>query len=75
MKRIVVLTSLLGVLIFSSSKANPAIASPWGMNFWRPMTSTMGDGWTYKYNEYKIRGNKAWGSKKENVPYSCSREK
>jgi len=24
---------------------------PWGMNFWTPMTSKMGDGWTYKYDE------------------------
>ena len=26
------------------------------MNFWTPMTSKMGDGWTYKYDEYKMRG-------------------
>ena len=43
---------------FSLSNGNtyPAIATPWGMNFWTPMTSPMGDGWTYKYNENKIRG-------------------
>lgn len=43
---------------FSLSNGNtyPAIAVPWGMNFWTPMTSKMGDGWTYKYDEYKIRG-------------------
>ncbi len=43
---------------FSLSNGNtyPAIATPWGMNFWTPMTSKMGDGWTYKYNENKIRG-------------------
>ncbi|RPD98811.1 glycoside hydrolase family 92 protein [Aureibaculum marinum] len=43
---------------FSLSNGNtyPAIATPWGMNFWTPMTSKMGDGWTYKYDEYKIRG-------------------
>ena len=43
---------------FSLSNGNtyPAIATPWGMNFWTPMTSRMGDGWTYKYDEYKIRG-------------------
>ncbi len=43
---------------FSLSNGNtyPAIATPWGMNFWTPMTSEMGDGWTYKYNENKIRG-------------------
>ncbi len=43
---------------FSLSNGNtyPAIATPWGMNFWTPMTSKMGDGWTYKYRENKIRG-------------------
>jgi len=41
---------------FSLSNGNtyPAIATPWGMNFWTPMTSKIGDGWTYKYNENKI---------------------
>ncbi|SHG70904.1 GH92 family glycosyl hydrolase [Flagellimonas flava] len=43
---------------FSLSNGNtyPAIATPWGMNFWTPMTSKMGDGWTYKYDEKTIRG-------------------
>ncbi|PCJ95520.1 MAG: alpha-mannosidase [Flavobacteriaceae bacterium] len=43
---------------FSLSNGNtyPAIATPWGMNFWTPMTSNMGDGWTYKYHDKKIRG-------------------
>ncbi len=40
----------------SNGNTYPAIALPWGMNFWTPMTSKMGDGWTYKYNENKIRG-------------------
>ncbi len=40
----------------SNGNTYPAIATPWGMNFWTPMTSGMGDGWTYKYNENKIRG-------------------
>ncbi|MEP5339674.1 MAG: GH92 family glycosyl hydrolase [Algibacter sp.] len=40
----------------SNGNTYPAIAKPWGMNFWTPMTSKMGDGWTYKYNENKIRG-------------------
>ena len=40
----------------SNGNTYPAIAMPWGMNFWTPMTSKMGDGWTYKYNENKIRG-------------------
>ncbi|ALS99790.1 GH92 family glycosyl hydrolase [Lacimicrobium alkaliphilum] len=43
---------------FSLSNGNtyPAIARPWGMNFWTPMTAPMGDGWTYKYRDDKIRG-------------------
>ncbi|WP_084647735.1 GH92 family glycosyl hydrolase [Gelidibacter mesophilus] len=40
----------------SNGNTYPAIATPWGMNFWTPMTSKMGDGWTYKYRENKIRG-------------------
>ncbi len=40
----------------SNGNTYPAIATPWAMNFWTPMTSKMGDGWTYKYNENKIRG-------------------
>ena len=42
--------------VLSNGNTYPAIATPWGMNFWTPMTSKMGDGWTYKYDEYKIRG-------------------
>jgi predicted alpha-1,2-mannosidase len=42
--------------ILSNGNTYPAIATPWGMNFWTPMTSKMGDGWTYKYDAYKIRG-------------------
>jgi predicted alpha-1,2-mannosidase len=43
---------------FSLSNGNtyPAVATPWGMNFWTPMTAKMGDGWTYKYPDNKIRG-------------------
>ncbi|MBN2485692.1 MAG: GH92 family glycosyl hydrolase [Bacteroidales bacterium] len=40
----------------SNGNTYPAIATPWGMNFWTPMTSKMGDGWTYKYADNKIRG-------------------
>ncbi|MEP3387977.1 MAG: GH92 family glycosyl hydrolase [Reichenbachiella sp.] len=40
----------------SNGNTYPATAVPWGMNFWTPMTSKMGDGWTYKYDENKIRG-------------------
>ena len=43
---------------FSLSNGNtyPAIATPWGMNFWTPQTSKMGDGWAYKYDDETIRG-------------------
>ncbi|MCU4177041.1 GH92 family glycosyl hydrolase [Carboxylicivirga sp. N1Y90] len=43
---------------FSLSNGNtyPAIARPWGMNFWTPMTANFGDGWTYKYRDTKIKG-------------------
>lgn len=40
----------------SNGNTYPAIAIPWGMNFWAPMTAPMGDGWTYKYDDHKIRG-------------------
>lgn len=43
---------------FSLSNGNtyPAIALPWGMNFWTPQTGKMGDGWGYTYQAKKIRG-------------------
>lgn len=43
---------------FSLSNGNtyPAIALPWGMNFWTPQTAEMGDGWQYAYDADKIRG-------------------
>ncbi len=40
----------------STGNTYPAIATPWGMNFWTPQTGRMGDGWAYTYNAYKIRG-------------------
>ena len=40
----------------SNGNTYPAIATPWAMNFWTPMTAPMGDGWTYKYDDNKIRG-------------------
>ncbi len=43
---------------FSLSNGNtyPAIAMPWGMNFWTPQTNKMGNGWGYMYDDNKIRG-------------------
>lgn len=40
----------------SSGNTYPAIALPWGMNFWTPQTGKMGDGWAYTYDADKIRG-------------------
>ena len=31
----------------SNGNTYPAIALPWGMNFWTPQTGEMGDGWIY----------------------------
>lgn len=40
----------------SNGNTYPAIAMPWGMNFWTPQTNKMGDGWCYQYASTKIRG-------------------
>lgn len=40
----------------STGNTYPAIALPWGMNFWTPQTGKMGDGWAYTYDADRIRG-------------------
>jgi predicted alpha-1,2-mannosidase len=40
----------------SNGNTYPAVALPWGMNFWTPQTGVMGDGWQYTYDANKIRG-------------------
>ena len=40
----------------SAGNTYPAIALPWGMNFWTPQTGRMGDGWTYTYGAHTLRG-------------------
>jgi predicted alpha-1,2-mannosidase len=40
----------------SNGNTYPAIALPWGMNFWTPQTNKMGNGWQYQYSTDKIRG-------------------
>ncbi|WP_343556791.1 GH92 family glycosyl hydrolase [Sphingobacterium sp.] len=40
----------------SNGNTYPAIARPWGMNFWTPQTGNMGDGWVYTYTADKIKG-------------------
>ena len=43
---------------FSLSNGNtyPAVAVPWGMNFWTAQTAKNGDGWAYKYDDHQING-------------------
>ncbi|MBP8959353.1 MAG: GH92 family glycosyl hydrolase [Bacteroidales bacterium] len=40
----------------SNGNTYPAIALPWGMNFWTPQTRQMGNGWCYTYDDIKIIG-------------------
>jgi predicted alpha-1,2-mannosidase len=40
----------------SAGNTYPAIAMPWGMNFWTPQTGRDGDGWQYTYQAKKIVG-------------------
>jgi predicted alpha-1,2-mannosidase len=40
----------------SSGNTYPAVAVPWGMNFWTPQTRSMNDGWAYTYDDVKIQG-------------------
>ncbi|MDH6304090.1 putative alpha-1,2-mannosidase [Parabacteroides sp. PF5-5] len=40
----------------STGNTYPAVARPWGMNFWTPQTGKMGNGWAYVYTANKIRG-------------------
>ena len=42
--------------LLSNGNTYPAVAMPWGMNFWTPQTGKMGDGWAYTYDSDKIRG-------------------
>ena len=42
---------------FSTGNTYPAIARPWGMNFWSPVTTERnGDGWMYGWRDNKFRG-------------------
>ena len=41
---------------YSTGNTYPAIARPWGMNFWAPQTGKMGNGWMYSYTSKTIRG-------------------
>lgn len=52
-------STLVGTLsdfTLSTGNTYPAVALPWGMNFWTPQTGPMGDGWAYRYDAHRIRG-------------------
>ncbi|MBQ4279938.1 MAG: GH92 family glycosyl hydrolase [Rikenellaceae bacterium] len=51
-----VLTGTQSDFALSTGNTYPAIARPWGMNFWTPQTGEMGNGWAYSYDARKIRG-------------------
>lgn len=51
-----ILMGTLSKFELSNGNTYPAIARPWGMNFWTPQTGKMGDGWQYRYDADKIRG-------------------
>ena len=42
--------------LLSHGNTYPAIALPFGMNFWTPQTRKNGDGWAYAYDDHKIVG-------------------
>ena len=50
------LVGSLSSFAISTGNTYPAIAMPWGMNFWTPQTGKNGDGWQYVYTQNKIRG-------------------
>ncbi len=51
-----VLMGTLSEFALSNGNTYPAIAVPWGMNFWTPQTRKIGDGWQYVYTDNKING-------------------
>lgn len=50
------LMGTLSEIQLSTGNTYPAIARPWGMNFWMPQTDKMGNGWAYVYDHYRLRG-------------------
>ena len=41
---------------FSHGNTYPAVAVPWGVNFWSPQTAENRNGWMYAYTDSVIRG-------------------
>ena len=50
------LTGTSSTYELSTGNTYPAVALPWGMNFWTPQTGRNRDGWTYTYSATRIRG-------------------
>ena len=42
--------------LLSHGNTYPAVALPFGMNFWTPQTAENGNGWGYTYDDHKIVG-------------------
>lgn len=51
-----ILMGTMSEFALSHGNTYPAIAVPWGMNFWTPQTRKMGDGWQYAYTDFKLNG-------------------
>ncbi len=51
-----VLMGTQSTFALSNGNTYPAIARPWGMNFWTPQTGERGNGWAYTYTADKIVG-------------------
>lgn len=52
-------TTLMGTdseYLLSHGNTYPAVALPFGMNFWTPQTRENGNGWGYTYDDHKIVG-------------------
>ena len=53
-------STLVGTLsepAYSTGNTYPAVAMPWGMNFWTPVTAEReNDGWVYQYDKRRITG-------------------
>jgi predicted alpha-1,2-mannosidase len=50
------LVGTMSKFALSHGNTYPAIARPWGMNFWTPHTSNMRNGWAYGYTDDQIKG-------------------
>ena len=50
------LMGTLSKVDLSNGNTYPAVAVPWGMNFWTPQTGKNGNGWQYTYTDDKIQG-------------------